>query len=37
MKNFGKYAETNIGEAVERVHEELGAGFEEREDALFGQ
>lgn len=37
MKSFGKYAGTNIGEAVEQVHEELGAGFEEREDALPGQ
>lgn len=37
MKSFGKYAGTNIGETVERIHEELGAGFEEREDALFGQ
>jgi predicted transcriptional regulator len=37
MKSFGKYAETNIDEAVAEVHEELGAGFEEREDALSGQ
>lgn len=37
MKSFGKYAETNIDEAVAQVHEELGTGFEEREDALSGQ
>lgn len=37
MKSFGKYAGTNIDEAVEQIHDELGAGFEEREDALFGQ
>lgn len=37
MKSFGKYAGTNIGETVEQLHEELGAGFEEREDALSGQ
>jgi predicted transcriptional regulator len=37
LKSFGKYADTNIGEAVEQVHEELGEGFEERERDLFGQ
>jgi predicted transcriptional regulator len=37
LKSFGKYADTNIGEAVEQVHEELGEGFEEREHDGFGQ
>lgn len=37
MKSFGKYAGTDIGETVEQIHDELGAGFKEREDALFGQ
>lgn len=37
LKSFGKYADTNIGETVEQVHEELGEGFEERERDLFGQ
>jgi hypothetical protein len=37
LKSFGKYADTNIGEAVEQVHEELGDGFEERDRDLFGQ
>lgn len=37
LKSFGKYADSNIGETIEKVHEELGDGFEERERDLFGQ
>jgi predicted ArsR family transcriptional regulator len=37
LKSFGKYAGTNIGEAVAQVSEEIDRGLRERRDELSGQ
>lgn len=36
LTSFGKYADTDLPETVERSHEELGRAFGERHDELFG-